>query len=220
MKINNNIRVFRNLSRVTGRSVIYELVRRAASKIYGIESTQNYLLYGFFHKNFSRWKHYLTNNEKRVLQFLAIPPDSLALTTNKANFAMRCFELNIPVPTTKCLYSRESQSASPGVDVFQDEEKLATHIQSFCDGFYIMKPITGRHGDGIVKFEVCNGNLVDKSGGATTASQLIEDSSSNPYGDSGLIVQEFIRPHEDLLPIMKGPGLGTIRFMTPSATKW
>jgi hypothetical protein len=189
-------------------------MRRTASKIYGIRSTPHYLKYRFFEKKLSLWKEYLDNDERRVLQFLAVPPGSLTITSNKANFARRCSESNIPVPMIKCLYSKHGFDKNLGINAFREETEFANHIRSFCDGSYLIKPITGRHGDGIVKFEVCGSNLIDKDGRDTTANQLIEDSCSNPYGDYGLMVQEFVRPHRDLQPIMNGPGLGTIRVVT------
>jgi hypothetical protein len=160
------------------------------------------------------WNEYMDNSEKRVLQFQAIPPDSLELTSNKAAFAMRCSQSGIPTPTTKCFYGRASIDTNPGVESFGNESEFDSYIRSFRDDSYLMKPISGRHGDGVVKFEVSQGTLIDEHGRETTAKKLIEASLSNPYGDSGLIVQEFIRPHRDLQPIMNGPGLGTIRFMT------
>jgi hypothetical protein len=217
MNVGNTVRTFRELSLVTGKSVLYELARRAASKIHGINSTEDYLNYQFFDKKLSLWREYITDNERRVLQFLAIPPESLALTANKADFSARCSELGIPTPATKCLYMVESRDPDPRVDAFRDGKKFDSFIRSLRDGSYLMKPVTGRHGDGIVKFDVCKGDLVDRKGRDTTARELIERASSNPYGDSGLIVQEFIRPHRNLQPVMNGPGLGTIRFVTLTA---
>jgi hypothetical protein len=215
MSVSNSIRTARNLSLVTGRPAAYELARRlAANRIFGIRSIDHYLNYQFYDKKLSMWRDYMDNSEKRVLQFQAIPPGSLELTSNKAAFAKRCAESNIPTPTTKCFYSRTSIDANPGVDTVRDESTFDDYIRSFHDGSYLMKPISGRHGDGVVKFDVRQGTLIDDHGRDTTVKRLVEGSLSNPYGDSGLIVQEFIRPHRDLQPIMNGPGLGTIRFMT------
>lgn len=214
MNIINNLETARSLSLVTHRPAVYELVRRlTATRIYGI-STKHYLNYQFYKKRLSTWDEYLDNSEKRVLQFQAIPPESLELTSNKAAFAKRCSESGIPTPTTKCFYSNTDLETNPGVATFRDESAFDGYIRSFRDGSYLMKPISGRHGDGVVKFDVRHGTLIDDDGRNKTAKQLIEGSLSNPYGDSGLIVQEFIRPHRNLKSIMNGPGLGTIRFMS------
>ncbi|MFT6288259.1 MAG: hypothetical protein ACJA09_003018 [Alcanivorax sp.] len=189
--------------------VLFRLL--ACRSVYGF-GPKDYLLFNFHSKPFAAAKHYLAKDELEVLQAAVNPEHERYVVADKLHYYLHCKEHSLPTPEILALtglYQFDIDLKSlPRVTTV---ERLKDIVSQYGEGCYLLKPIDGSHGDGLIRFELENGLLVMDGGRLMTADKELQETLTL---NTCFILQRFLRPHPQLKPIMPGASLGTARLVT------
>lgn len=171
--------------------------------------------YRFADKPVGEWRGYAVERELRALQREVAPEEFRALDEDKLLFARRCRETGIATVPIWAFITSPERASGVGADV--PVATSADHLQRILaprgdfDGF--AKPLMGGVGYGVFAFSTKSGR-VDLPTGVGTVADLFEYCATGAFGRSGYLLQPHLRPHPDLLGVMPGPGLGTVRILS------
>jgi hypothetical protein len=176
---------------------------------------REYDTYRFARRPLREWRDYIDPAELLARQTALSPAAFRYLEENKVAFAEHCSRFDLrTVPIIGVIASAASnRSELSGAGVLRSGEELqrlfAPH--GAFDGF--AKPLGAGQGYGAFAFRV-EGPVVTSSHGAESCDAFVQHCANSPYAGDGYLLQPRVRPHPLLMPLMPGPGLGTVRVYT------
>jgi hypothetical protein len=210
----NYIRVSRNLAEHGNGNFAKVFLRILSSRIFYGMGPDVYDRRRFSKKKLLQAKEYLSMRERENLQKSLCPKEARGLVENKLRFFEKCISNGLPTPSVKGVYRIRETYIPPGVPAFQTRQELRDFLFSLPSGRYVVKPLDGGHGWDVSAFDIENGLIRDLSGTAIDREQFYRKVEESGHDSAGYLFQEFARPHRGLMPIMPGPGLGTLRIVT------
>lgn len=182
----------------------------------------NYTQYDFARKSAVQKKEYLSNRILNRWQYKLVRRDCLNLVDNKLCFYDRCLRCSISTPKIFAYIPAQGHNhiaVINGVSIINNTTALRHLFARLQPRDLILKTIDGRHGAGLIMFELRDGILRDKRGNIWSSEDLLrycQRTGINAYDNrsAGFLVQEYLEAADVLKPIMPGPGLGTLRMIT------
>jgi hypothetical protein len=172
---------------------------------------KDYVLFNFYNKPFSVAKNYLKKEELEAIQRKVNKEEARELVENKIEFYLHCRQHDLPTPeilavvgeSLECKYQQR-------IKLVKDVEALKGLIRSRGAGRYLLKPISGSHGSGLVRLTYNAGEFLNDDG-EPFAFCIIFDCLSTGIS---YLLQHCLIPHEKIQQVMPGGSLGTARIVT------
>lgn len=165
---------------------------------------------GFARRPVNAWHDSVRNEELHSWQKRAALNADLRYHKDKLVFARHCAAHELPTPAPLAILSGKAVDDPLAIGSADALAALLAERGEF-DGF--AKPLDGLQGHGAFGFTVRAGTL-ESHCGIRTPDELFSRCTQGQFADGGYLLQERIQPHPDLLPLMPGPGLGTLRIKT------
>ncbi len=205
----------RNISQFHSKYFIYTLFKLLYFRFYAKLGPTWFDLYGFINKPIKSYEQYLTNEDRYRLQESISPVEYRYLEEDKIIFHDQCMKHNIPTcPILLLVTFNENYNPTENVDVARNKAGLEEKLLACGNREIISKPVDGGQGYGIDRIVIEDGNFTTSSGQYGPIIDLFDYFHSLPFSENGYIIQPFLKAHPAMIPIMPGPGLGTIRIIT------
>ena len=144
----------------------------------------------------------------------ALNPESAApLARNKANFYRHCESLGLPVPATLAMLRPDGTSVALGGTVLADRDDWPRLLAEGLPGEFVAKPVIGALGRGVGIFTRRDDGFHDAMGGTYTAAELYGRLLADG-GEDGMLLQQRLMNHPDLVRLTGTPYLQTVRVIT------
>jgi hypothetical protein len=207
-------RTARSLAAYWGGSPSVMLARMTAARVFHGRGPREFDDLLFAVKPARTWKDYLFNEERRRLQEACAPPQARSLEEDKARFWLRGLEADLPViPLTALLLARPDPTQPVRVPVATDGEAVRALLGDRVGFEGFAKPVGAGRGYGAFTFQVTDQG-VSTAEGPQSFDAFFHGCTTSIHGGAGYLLQPRARVHEDLRPVMPGPGLGTIRILS------
>ena len=182
----------------------------ACRLMYGF-GPQDYVLFGFYNKPFSEAKTYLKKEELEPIQRQVNKEEHRALVDNKLAFYLHCLAHGLPTPKIIAVVAKSLDSKyQQDITLVDNVTLLKKVLSQEGNDRYLLKPISGSHGSGMLRFKYVDERLINDDGEDFNFSE-VDDFVQRGYG---YILQRCLSPHKELLPVMPGGSLGTARIVT------
>ena len=190
---------------------VWVLVRIILCRLINGFGPKDYLLFSFHRKPFFSHTDYLKKAPLEALQNQVNPMEARQLALDKFRFYQRCKVSGVPTPEVFGVLGEMSDGMREGIPHIRSKADLLAVVESQGEGVYLLKPVDGSHGSGIIRFHFVSGALLTDSGEELSAQDEFVDAF-----DSGevFLLQRALRPHPELTGVMPGQGLGTVRLVT------
>ena len=140
------------------------------------------------------------------------PPALHALTEDKLEFHRRCTDAGLSVPRIFALYDADHRGPEPRYPVLRDERDLQRFLGESPSDSFILKPVNGVHGEGVIRLVKAAGTWRDHTGTPMTPRELI--AHCNRYGYQRWMMQALVVGHAELRKLSAAEGLQTVRVVT------
>jgi hypothetical protein len=207
-------RYARLLSKHWDRSLADVAFKLAMSRLLYARGPREFDVFRFTCKPLREWKRYITRGELLALQEPVAPVAFRPLDQDKILFANRCAAAGLAAVPNLAFIAPSGGEAAPGdTPTVRSGEEIERFLPARGDFDGFAKPRSGGEGYGVFPFARRAGRYSWPSGSGV-ASDLFAYCATSPFGRDGYLLQERILPHPDLLPLMPGPALGTVRVLT------
>jgi hypothetical protein len=223
-RISIGVGLAQNVSRDTGKSITTILFDMMLCWIRKKINPTDYCMYKFVEKSWPERNKYLSQRELDVSQLILNPKDKVRLVDDKILFSQKCASAGLPTPRILCCINTERSPAIEGMKYVNNAHELVELFNNYHDNRILFKPIDSAGGSGIfVVKKNSRESLCDLDGTVWDANKLFEHcrkGGRDSYGkmSRGFMLQEFLEPHENLMGLMPGPGLGTLRIISVLTT--
>ncbi|RHW76424.1 sugar-transfer associated ATP-grasp domain-containing protein [Colwellia sp. RSH04] len=182
----------------------------ACRLVYGF-GPQDYVLFGFYNKPFSEAKTYLKKEELEPIQRQVNKEEHRTLVDNKIEFFLHCRKNNLPTPLVLGVLTKKlAKKYTEDITAIEDIVALKKTVHLHGEGRYLLKPLAGSHGAGIIRFSYRNEKLLDDDGNELTFEQVFNVVAKG----ASFILQPCLAPNKLLKELMPNGALGTIRLVT------
>ena len=212
--VKNYLKVSRNLSHYGKKNYLFVLLRIIASRIFFGMGPDVYDRRRFSNKKLRQVWEYLSLRDREELQKRLCPREARELVENKLRFYEECLSHDLPTPTIYATFGRNNNYVPQGIPILRSSPELAEFLDGMPAGRYVVKPVDGAHGRGVLLLELENGRFTNIEGQSVALEPFFRQKPERNCSPTGYLIQEFVRPHPKLRPIMPGPGLGTFRIVT------
>jgi hypothetical protein len=172
--------------------------------------------FGLMNKPLSSLREVITGDERRVLLAAFAPPAWRFLEEDKLAFYQRCRDRELPAcPITAVFTNNESaifRAKEMGIPVARTASDMQHIFAQLIEIDGILKRADGGKGSGIYPIEA-RGGIVSPRREYGNAQELFTWLLSTGFRFYWMI-QPRLRPHPELLSLMPGPGLGTVRIIS------
>jgi hypothetical protein len=217
LKIPIYLNIAREVSQSRNRNMFIVSIKIVIAKIHSNISPHEYALNDFEEIPFRFWNDFIHPADLLVIQKTLNPESMRYLVDNKIEYYLRCSSREIPTPRILAIISRDKDRISripQGTPVISDEKDLRMFLDRMdVPRDIIIKIADGAYGVGLMSLRVDSGGIFDNLDQPSTVDQIYDHCFSE-YGDSVFIVQERLKPHRRLEPIMPGRALGCVRVVT------
>ncbi|MES2178144.1 MAG: sugar-transfer associated ATP-grasp domain-containing protein [Gemmatimonadota bacterium] len=159
---------------------------------------------------------YIRGEEVRPRQEALAPTEFRHLEENKLAFAQRCAEAGLACGELLGVIATDASIPSPWTGpIARTAPELDALLRSIGDADVIVKLVFGGSGHGVFGVAIRGGVPLSEGGVGDAAAlfALLASCPKPPHQPPSLwLIQRRCIPHADLLPLMPGPGLGTIRI--------
>jgi hypothetical protein len=159
----------------------------------------------------------LSRRQVTRLQKVLNPESAAPLARDKSLFYRHCMTVGVPIPALYALFfPGKAGVATDGTALSnrQDWERFISDSADFTlpDGF-VIKPALGSMGQGVGLFSRVPSGFRDALGGIFTAAELYDRLVADG-GQGGMILQERLAIHPELVRLTGTPYLQTLRMIT------
>jgi hypothetical protein len=141
------------------------------------------------------------------------PPAWEHMLRDKAIFYRYCQAAGLPVPALAAIFIRGGRGWSVTTPAPVNDTEWGQFLEHDCPSPFIVKPSLGCHGKGILILTRTPKSLLTPDGRQYTGAALVEFMQGNPEYDS-FVIQERLRNHPALAPVIAAEGLSTSRMIT------
>ncbi len=224
------LEAIRAMARYGVRSPVQVALRVAYIRLRYRKGPEFVASFGFLDKPVRQVPEYIDGNERRLLQASVSPKRFRHLEEDKTVFRARCLAAGVRTcPVLAVIAPEGFTGGEPGAPVVRSGQEFRSVLAELCSGEFILKRCRGGKGYGIYRVLLSDGvphppqDRVDEHTDAgipvprpdyTDADSLYHWLRSLPYSSGVWMLQPRLRPHHDLVPLMPGPGLGTVRIHT------
>jgi len=135
------------------------------------------------------------------------------LLADKGIFYRFCESAGLPVPHLFGIYVRGGRGWSAAFPVLSSDGEWERFFETDCPEAFVIKPAQGRHGRGVLFLARLGAAFITPDGNRHSAAAIVELMRSNREYDS-FVIQERLRNHPGLAPVVAGEGLVTSRIIT------
>jgi hypothetical protein len=205
----------RTLSKHWERSFLLTAFKLVASRVLYQRGPAEFDKFRFTSKPLREWRAYTVESDLLSLRERWAPEPYRDYDEDKVLFATHCRRSDLPtVPILAVVAPAKAgpQESDTGYTVgSSDELAKVFHAVGDFDGF--AKPRRAGAGYGAFAFAVRSG-VVTAPWGTGSTSDLFAYCAAGEFARDGYVLQPHVRPHASLLPLMPGPGLGTVRVVS------
>ena len=140
------------------------------------------------------------------------PPALHALTEDKLEFHARCTDEGLSVPRIYALYDADRRDPDPRYPVLRDERDVQRFLDEPPAGAFILKPVSGVHGEGVSRLARADGTWRDHNGTPMTARNVV--AHCNRSGYRTWMMQALVVGNAELRTLSGAEGLQTVRVVT------
>ncbi|PKH86059.1 sugar-transfer associated ATP-grasp domain-containing protein [Colwellia sp. Bg11-28] len=172
---------------------------------------QDYVLYNFNGKPFSKASGYMKKLELEAIQSRINKESVRELVNSKLEFNIKCRKHDLPTPDILAIIANDGYSQYRGeFNFIENINQLIPELKKQGDGRFLFKPIGGSYGAGIVRFSFRDNQILNDDNLEVDLSDLFSTKlSANCY-----ILQRCLLPHSSLNQLMPDGSLGTVRMVT------
>lgn len=204
----------RELSDYWGRPYAATLSRMLLSRLFFGRGPKEFDQFRFATRPLRQWREFVVDREREALQERASPAESRYLDEDKVQFWKRCVDHGLPtVPVTALVGRGQPVVAPQGAPVAQNVEDLERILLPMGNFAGFAKPIGAGQGYGAFPFDL-QGQAVVTPDGRGDVGWFFDYLASLKINKHGYLLQPRMQAHPDLLGVMPGPGLGSIRLLT------
>ncbi len=201
-----------NISRNSNRPSVAVLAKMLTCRLFTGFGPRDYALFCFDGKPLLSTKNYLSKCMMMALQLPVNPQEEWFVVENKVRFYLRCKEAGLPTAEVLGVVGGVSDSQDlGGLPALLNAREVEHFLSAQGDGFYLIKPSDGFHGQGILRIQVKGSSILTDDGVALNESPEFQHLLSRPLY---CVLQRSLLPHPALKPIMPGISLGTLRVVT------
>jgi hypothetical protein len=203
------------LGRHWNRSATATAARLIVSRVRYRRGPGEFDTYRFATKPLVAWRSYVGAKELIAMQERVSPAQYRFLEEDKLAFATHCEKSGLAtIPVIGVIATARSGRRDFGnYPVARSAGALSDILALHGDFDGFAKPLGAGQGYGGLNFAVRDGT-VSTAGGTVPIRQFFDRCASSPYAGTGYLLQQRLRPHAALIPLMPGPGLGTVRVLT------
>lgn len=202
----------RGLANQWDRPYLHVLAKLMVSRIIFGRSAAEFEKFMFAVKSAREWRSYLRDDERTAWQEAVSPFEFRCLEENKVLFWQRCVEKGLAtVPIIAVIPGGTDLLHGVHPPMAPTPEAFAACLSSVPGEAFFAKPVGGGQAYGIDAFTVSEGSIKAR-GSVTSVQEYFERLVRSRYNKSGYIIQPKAEPHESLLPVMPGPGVGNLRI--------
>jgi hypothetical protein len=153
----------------------------------------------------------VSKEELTALQRRLNPPKLHPLTEDKLRFHQHCRAMGLPVPEIYALYDPTGPS-SERFPQLRNHEALARFLSKLSADSLVLKPVTGVHGDGVMRLSRRADAWRNHEDVVVTARDIARQMERSSY--ARWMLQELVTGHPDLCALSATQALQTIRVVT------
>lgn len=210
-KVNEYWMAATNLARYSNKNKLLILMKMIACRLIYDFGPQDYILFNFNKKPFSDASKYMKKPELEKIQSYINKESARNLVNSKLEFNIKCRQHNLPTPEIYAIVAgRRYVKYQDNFNFVESVEQLSEILIGQGSGRYLLKPIAGSHGVGIVRFYFENNRFLNDDNQDIDLSKLFSQISSG----TSYILQKCLLPHPALGQLMPGGSLGTVRIVT------
>lgn len=154
----------------------------------------------------------VSKEELLAVQARLNPSEFHARTEDKIEFNRFCRENQLPTPDIFALYDRGQSQRSGDIPQINDVSGLDHFLHRTDTESFILKPVAGVNGEGVMRLERHEGQWRDTHGAAFDAPKLLDTMTRTPY--ARWLFQRVVRGHPVLAALSNTTGLQTVRVVT------
>ena len=135
------------------------------------------------------------------------------LLADKGVFYRFCEAAGLRVPRLFGIYVRGGKGWSASSPVPSSDTGWERFLETECPDSFVIKPTEGRHGRGVLFLKRSGDAFITPDGGRRSAADIVQlMRNDREYGS--FVIQERLRNHPGLAPVVAGEGLVTSRIIT------
>lgn len=210
--IKDYIRAARTIARERHTSVAAESMRLARFRLRTGRGTPIYLAYRLFEVSPDRWDDYLDNRERYPLQLQLNAAEYRHLADDKLAFYRHCRERDVPTPEVLAVVGGQARASEGEPRQVARADEMRRFLERLAPRDLVFKVADGTRGAGFRVARWDGQTLHDLASGVTLAPEVLFDqllATGAMY-----LVQERLRAHPALAPVMAGDALGTVRIVS------
>ena len=171
--------------------------------------------FGLFDPDLSREKlsQFLSKKKLMKIQKGLNPASWSHVTEDKGIFYIYCKALGIPIPCLYGIFFRETPGWCLKGWRLVSREDWKRYLEEGVDGEFVIKPSRGVFGHKVKIFSRSDGEFQEASGQSYTSEDIYEMMFQDPEYDR-FIIQERLKNHPDLSPVLARSFLQTVRVVT------
>lgn len=155
----------------------------------------------------------VVSKEELVTLQRRLNPEALhVLTEDKLAFHRRCIEAGLPTPHIFAVYAANHSIQEATFSLMRDERDLQRFLQETPSPAFIVKPVSGVHGEGVIRLVKTAGEWHDYRGTRVFAADLVAHLEQWSY--RRWMFQELIEGNTELRRLSGAEGLQTVRVVT------
>lgn len=140
------------------------------------------------------------------------PAELHARTEDKICFHAFCRGIGLPVPDIFALFDVEGPPGSADILLIRDRDALDRFLRELRADAFILKPVAGVNGEGVMRLDRSAEQWRDTHGKAFNASDLVLLMNASPY--KRWMFQEVVVGHPDVCALSETTALQTVRVVT------
>ena len=168
-------------------------------------------LYGFEAKKIREWKDFLAKSEMLALQSAMNGSSYSPVSGDKLLFHERCLELGIPTPAVHAVVSTRDIGLKTSVPRIGTAAALRDFLCAFPEQRFVLKERKGCYGSDLRSVRL-HGDVLYDHRDTPVSLDALWNHCLKAVG--GFLIQDHLRVHPELKPLMPGIALGTFRIVT------
>lgn len=215
--IPSHLSVAREVSRDRNRNLLSTIFKMTVAKIYFSIPIKDYALNDLERIPLKFWKNFINKRSLTDIQKKLNPSSLRKLIDDKIDFYYRCLNNDLPTPKVWAIIcnNRNTIGQIPqGTHVICGKKKLYNFLYNKeAPKDLIIKRANGAYSEGLISLKVKSDGLFDNFNRPYKDFEIYNHCLvENP--NKAFIVQERLKPHPGLRPLMPGIALGCIRVVT------
>lgn len=212
-----HISIAREVAKIRKQHLFVIFIKMLIAKTFFGIPIPDYALNGFESIPFKNWKSFIGKRKLTKIQNKLNPKSNRNLIDDKILFNIRCLRQSVPTPRILAITSNSKNNIElipPDVRVISDMKSLLNFLHNKdIPNELIFKPSKGAYSQGFLSINFKPEGIFDAHGQLISNTDIFKHCFVKHKGVT-IIVQQRLKPHLSLKPLMPGRALGCIRVVT------